>query len=208
MTVIGKLSSSLGHKDEVPNQKLAEQIAQDNDKDAVHELIDNLSNKNKDIQNDCIKVLYEIGERKPLLITPYIKNFVELLNSRNNRLQWGAMTAVASVTGENPRLVYSHLARIIEAADSGSVITRDQAVNVLIKLCAVKQYTDKAFALLIEQLLQCPTNQLPMYAENAVAIVADKNKSLFVKTLSSRLDEIEKDSKRKRVERVIKKMGG
>jgi len=208
MTVIGKLSSSLGHKDEVPNQKLAEQIAQDNDKDAVHELIDNLSNKNKDIQNDCIKVLYEIGERKPLLITPYIKNFVELLNSRNNRLQWGAMTAVASVTRENPRLVYSHLARIIEAADSGSVITRDQAVNVLIKLCAVKQYADKAFALLIEQLLQCPTNQLPMYAENAVAIVADKNKSLFVKTLSSRLDEIEKDSKRKRVERVIKKMGG
>ncbi len=146
--------------------------------------------------------------RSPVLIAMYIKDFVGLLDNKNNRLQWGAMTALASVTSENPKLVYSHLARIIEAANSGSVITRDQAVNVLIKLSAVKPYADKAFTLLIEQLLKCPTNQLPMYAENAVAIVADKNRSRFVKTLSSRLDEIEKDSKRKRVEKVIKKMGG
>ncbi len=65
MTVIDKLASSLGHKDEVPNQKLAEQIVQKNNKDAVQELIDNLDNKNKDIQNDCIKVLYEIGHAAP-----------------------------------------------------------------------------------------------------------------------------------------------
>lgn len=57
-----------------------------------------------------------------------------------------------------------------------------------------------------EQLKKCPTNQLPMYAENAIAIVNDNNKALFIKTLSSRLSDIEKDTKRKRVEKLIKKL--
>jgi hypothetical protein len=39
-------------------------------------------------------------------------------------------------------------------------------------------------------------------------IINEKNKLLFIKTLSSRLDEIEKDTKRKRVEKVISKVKG
>jgi hypothetical protein len=41
-----------------------------------------------------------------------------------------------------------------------------------------------------------------------IPIIHDKNKALFVITLTSRLDDIEKDSKRKRVEKVIKKVTG
>ncbi len=58
MNVIQKLASSLNRRDEVPNQELAKQIAGKNDKKAVKELIDNLANKSRDIENDCIKVLY------------------------------------------------------------------------------------------------------------------------------------------------------
>lgn len=63
MSIIDQLASSLGRRDEVPNQELAEKIAAAKDKKAVKDLVDNLANKNKDIQSDCIKVLYEIGER-------------------------------------------------------------------------------------------------------------------------------------------------
>jgi len=205
MTVLNKLASSLNRRDEVPNQELAKQIAEKNDSKATKELVENLHNKNKNIQSDCIKVLYEIGEQKPALIAPYAKEFIALLNNKNNRLQWGAMTAINTITTENPKLVYAALPKIVAITDSGSVITRDHCVNILIKLCSVKQYAGNAFALLIEQLLNSPTNQLPMYAENAIPIINDKNKKLFIKTLSSRLDEIEKDTKRKRVEKVIKK---
>ncbi len=208
MTVINKLATSLHRRDEVPNQELAKEIANKNDQKAVKELVDHLSNKSRDIQNDCIKVLYEIGERKPSLIAPYTKELISLLDNKNNRLQWGAMTALHTVTLENPKMIYSALSKIIAAADSGSVITRDYGVNILITLCSVKQYADAAFTLLIEQLSNCPANQLPMYAEKAIPVIHDKNKMKFIKTLSSRLEDIEKDTKRKRVEKVIRKFSG
>jgi len=205
MSIIPKLASSLNRRDEVPNQELAKQIAIKKDKKAVQELVENLNNKSKDIQNDCIKVLYEIGAINPTLVSEYAKEFIALLDNKNNRLQWGAMTAINTITLENPKVVYGSITKIVAAADKGSVITKDYAVNILITLCSLKPYADNAFSLLNEQLLQSPTNQLPMYAEKAIPIINDSNKKTFIKTLTSRLDDIEKDTKRKRVEKVIKK---
>jgi len=73
MNVIDKLASSLNRTDEVPNQELSKQIAAKKDKKAVAELIENLNNKSKDIQNDCTKVLYEVGKINPALIADYAK---------------------------------------------------------------------------------------------------------------------------------------
>ena len=84
MTILNKLASALDRSDEVPNQILAKEIAASGDKAAVQELVDNLANKNKDIQSDCIKALYEIGERKPTLIAGYRQTFAKLLDSKNN----------------------------------------------------------------------------------------------------------------------------
>src|ERR1044072_3341382 len=109
MSVINKLASSHGRRDEVPNQELAAEIAGNNDKEAVQELVDNLSNKSKDVQSDCIKVLYEVGALKPTLIASHVNNFVELLTNKNNRLQWGAMTALHVITNEKPDVVYNAL---------------------------------------------------------------------------------------------------
>ncbi len=207
MSVLKKLASGLNRRDEVPNQELAKQLVKQGNTAGISELVENLGNKDANIQSDCIKVLYEIGEQKPALIGGYAKEFVALLEAKNNRLVWGAMTALDTITSENPKIIYAALSKIIDVADKGSVITRDHGVSILIKLCAFKQYSADAFTLLIEQLKKCPTNQLPMYAENAMPVITDKNKALFIKTLSSRLDDIEKDTKRKRVEKVIKKLG-
>jgi hypothetical protein len=208
MSVIEKLASSLNRRDEVPNQELAEEIAVKKDKRAVKELVENLNHKSKDIQNDCIKVLYEIGEIEPALVADFAQTFITLLGSKNNRLQWGVMTALNTIALENPKIVFSALPKIISAADNGSVITKDYAVNILIKFCSIKQYAEKSFSLLNEQLLSSPVNQLPMYAERAIPVINDRNKKLFVRTLTSRLDDIDKDTKRKRVEKVIKKING
>ena len=208
MSVLDKLATSLNRRDEIPNQELAKQIAKKKDVKAIRELIDNLANKNKDIQNDCIKVLYEIGAINPSLIADYAKNFIALLDHKNNRLQWGGMTAINAITLENPKMIYASLGKIIAAADKGSVITKDYAVNILIDLCSIKQYAEKSFSLLNEQLMESATNQLPMYAERTMPIINDKNKKMFVATLSKRLGDIDKDSKRKRLENVIKKVSG
>jgi hypothetical protein len=206
MSILNKLASALERRDEVPNQELARRIADKNDSKAVKELVDNLLNKNKDIHNDCIKVLYEIGELKPSLIAGYVKDFIALLNHKNNRLQWGAMAALDKITLENPKLMYANLSKIIDAMEKGSVITKDSGVNILIKLCSLKEYASDTFSLLLEQLVSSPTNQLPMYAERALPAINEKTKTAFIKVLTSRLGDIEKDTKRKRVENVIKKL--
>ncbi len=207
MGVIDKLATSLNRRDETLNQELAQSIADLGDRTAVNELVDNLSNKSKNIQSDCIKVLYEIGERKPGLISDKAKEFVALLGSENNRLVWGAMTALDLITLENPEAIHRALPTIIRVSNSASVIARDHAVSILTKMTTLRKYKKTAFNLLIDQLKNCPTNQLPMYAENAIHVVDIDSKKIFADTLSSRLKSIEKLSKRRRIEQVIKKLG-
>ena len=206
MSIIEQLASSLDRRDEVPNQELARQIVANADKQAVAILVENLSNKNKDIQSDCIKTLDEISKLKSKLTAPHIDALLALLDHKNNRLQWGAMSALNAIANEDLKAIYQALPKIIASADKGSVITNDNCVGILVKLCAVAAYADDAFALLNERLIKCPTNQLPMYAEYALPIINSQNKGIFVSTLTARLPEIEKDSKRLRVEKVIKKV--
>lgn len=206
MTVLNKLASALNRRDEVPNQELAREIARSRNKRAVEELIQNLSHPNPNIQSDCIKVLYEIGALEPELIARYHREFGKLLDSRNNRLVWGAMTALDSIALKQPKFVYSLLAKILATADVGSVITRDHAVGILVKLGTRKQYAAKCVPLLIEQLRASPHNQFPMYAEMAMQVVTDKNRPALEKVITARLERLEKESQRKRVAKVLKRL--
>lgn len=206
MSVIDQLAFSLNRRDEVPNQEFAKKIVKLKDKKAVKELVENLKNKNKNIQADCIKVLYEIGETHPALIKDYLYDFTALINSKNNRLAWGGMIALNYITTEDPDAVYKLLPKLIDAADNGSVITRDNLVRILIKLEAQKKYAGKAFPLLIEQMTTCPTNQLPMYADNAMPVINESNKRQFVTLLQQRLPEVESEPKKNRILKVIKKL--
>jgi hypothetical protein len=206
LTILNRLSSALGRRDEVPNQKLAQEIARSRDRKAVKELVENLSNKDKNIQSDCIKVLYEIGERNPELISEYCDNFGRLLDSKNNRLVWGAMTALDSIAEVNPRSIYALLPRIVEVADTASVITRDHAVGILVKLAARKEYSNSCIPLLFRQLKNCPDNQFPMYVEMSSGVINETNKRDFVSVLTGRTRHLEKETQRRRVEKVLSKL--
>jgi hypothetical protein len=204
MTVLNRLATALHRRDEAPNQKLAQEIAKSANGEAVKELVDNLSNMDKDIQSDCIKVLYEVGERRPELISDYCENFGVLLRSKNNRLVWGGMTALDSIANVNPVGVHRLVLQIMETAKSGSVIARDHAVGILIKLAAMKEeFSTKCFELLLEQLRKCPNNQFPMYVEASSSIIDETDKDTFVKVLTGRLGGLEKDSQKRRVKKVL-----
>lgn len=206
MSILPKLASCQNRKDEIPNQELAQEITETENKEAVSELVSNLSNKDKNLQSDCIKVLYEIGERKPELISEHLDTFLNLLQSKNNRLVWGAMTALTGITSVNPQGIYENLPKILDAANKGSVIAKDQAVNILIKLAAIPEFTENALFLLLELMQNCLTNQLPMYAENALPVITGNWRKEFANLLTKRMPEIEKESKQKRVAKVVKKL--
>lgn len=206
MNIIAKLATSLNRRDEVPNQELAAEIVKSGDDQAVNDLVCDLLNSNKGIRYDCIKVLYEIGYADPKLIAEYLNVFLEILGGKDNRLQWGAMTALGCIVHERPDEIFAALPKIIDAADKGSVITRDHCVNILISLSALDKYADEAFPLLLEQMMCCPTNQLAMYAERALPVVNARNDDALVRVLLLRLGGMQKESQRKRVEKVIKKL--
>lgn len=206
MSIVEKLATSLGRKDEVPNQELAKEIVDKKDKNAVKELVAHLNDKGKDIPNDCIKVLYEISNTAPTLLAPHIDELIAQLDSKNNRMQWGAMTAINSITTTKPAEVYNALGKLANIADKGSVITKDNYVGILVKLADTKNYKKEALQLLHEQIQVALPNQLPMYAEQALSVIVAAFKQIFINTLTQRLDDLEKESKRKRVEKVIKKL--
>ncbi len=206
ISVLDRLASALNRRDEVPNQELAREIVRANDEEAVSVLMENLANKNRNIQSDCIKVLYEIGAVNAELIAPYYREFGKLLGSNQNRLVWGAMIALDAIATVEPKGIYALLPKIMEVADRGSVITRDHAVGILIKLGALKQYADKCVPLLIQQLMSCPPNQFAMYAERSLPLANNVNRAALERVLTKRLEALEKESQRSRVTKVLKRL--
>ncbi len=103
-----------------------------------------------------------------------------------------------------PKGVYGMLAQILASVDIGSVITRDHAVGILIKLAGQKQYASNIEPLLLEQLMSSPNNQFPMYAEKSLAVINKSNKKRFEDVMTRRLRGFEKESQKKRVEKVLK----
>ncbi len=203
--IIDKLATSLGRNDDVPNQELAKEIALKNDEQAVDELMKILkTNKDKKLQSDCIKTLYEIGYLNPRLIANYYDFFIELLNNRNNRLVWGAMIALKTISEVKPYEVFENLSKIIEVTEKGSVISNDNGVGILINLAKVEGLYDKIKPILMEQLRKCAAKQLPMYAERALPVI--KGKDEFSALLNERIEEMEKESQKKRIEKILKKL--
>ncbi len=207
MPILDQLASSLGRRDETPNVDLAQRITADADTVAIAELAELLRHKKQDIRSDAVKVLYEIGERTPALIAPHATAFLQLLDDKNNRLVWGAMTALDTIAAAEPGLIFQNLGAILAGADRGSVIAKDHAVGILVKLAVLEDYRSDALTLLLDLMKNCAVNQFPMYCEHALPVVAGDFKEAFAGLLRERLDDMAKESQRKRVEKVLKRLG-
>ncbi|MBN2119363.1 MAG: hypothetical protein JW730_22520 [Anaerolineales bacterium] len=204
MSVISRLACSLGRRDEIPNQELARDLAARKDKAGIREIAENLWNKDKNIQADCIKVLYETGYLEPKLIADYAEEFVKLLRSRNNRLAWGGMIALAEVAKVNPGAVFQHLDEIKKAKETGSVITVDNAVATLAWTASANaRYNQAIFPYLLKHLSGCRPKEVPQHSEKTLPAVNSANKTDFIKVLEKRSEDLS-GSGLSRVKKVIK----
>ena len=204
MSVIDRLAHSLGRRDEVPNQELARDLAAKKNIAGIKEIVENLPNKDKNIQADCIKVLYEVGVIEPDLIADYAEDFVKLLRSKNNRLAWGGMTALAEVAKANPDVVFKNLDAIKKAKESGSVITVDNAISTLANTAAASEkYNETIFPYLLAHLSNCRPKEVPQHSEKILPAVNQANRADFIKVLEKRMEDLS-GSGLARVKKVIK----
>lgn len=205
MSVLERLAHSQGRRDEVPNQDLARELAAKKDKVGIREIVENLSNKDKNIQADCVKVLYEIGYIEPNLIAEYAEHFVRLLRNKNNRLVWGGMTALAEVAKANPDAVFKHLDELKKAKETGSVITVDNAISTLAWTASANEKYNKAiFPYLLKHLSGCRPKEVPQHSERVLPAVNLSNKAEFIKVLEKRIEDLS-GSGLSRVKKVMKR---
>lgn len=204
MTIIELLASSQGSRNSDANIALAKEIASTGNREAVAELVSLLKHTNRNIQSDSIKALYETGYRNPELIADYYADFLDLLNNKNNRLVWGSMVALTTIVHIRHKELFGSLGLIMDTINKGSVITIDCGVEILAKLNGFDAYHNTTDPLLMEQLSRCPIKQLPTYAGKAIEFLGNHNDEGYGHIIANRLDECEKESQRKRLERLLK----
>jgi hypothetical protein len=201
---LSRIAHFQNRRDEVPNQELAKELAAKRNKKGIREIADNLWNEDKNVQSDCIKVLYEIGYLKPELIADYVDDFIKLVQSDNNRLVWGGMSALSTVAAIKADTIFVNLSVIKKALSTGSVITRDNGIKTLAIVASAKDaYRKKIFPYLLNHLEQCRPQDVPQHSEKILVAVDRKNSDAFVKVLENRMPDLS-DTRATRVKRIIK----
>lgn len=206
MSYINQIGYHLGRRDEVPNQELGRLLSDKEDLEGIREIASYLFDKNKSIASDCLKVLYELSYHKPHLIVDYYEDFITLLNSKNNRMVWGAMIAIASIAKVEPDMVYKDHALMTEKIETGTLITHVSGVMALIHMATESedvydQIKDQLFKLQAD----CRPIDFAKRAERMMESVRADDIDEYVDILSSNLDKLSKAGQ-KRTEKVIKQL--
>ena len=204
--MIERLVCKLGRNDEVPNTQLAEELCQSRDSAGIGEIVGGLLGKDKAIANDCIKVLYEVGERQPELIASYADEFIACLRSKNNRLVWGGMKALAQIASLAPQQIFENLQLVLGAYKNGSVITVDHSISVFASLCqAGVQYEKAVLPIIIDHLETCGPEKAAQHAERAAVCFNRSNAVRFTGVLEQRLPHLAPPGQA-RVNKLLKKL--
>lgn len=204
--MIEKLACKLGRNDEIPNIELAESLYEQEDTAGIKEIVDGFKGKDKGVANDCIKVLYEIGKRNPSLISGYAMDFISGLGSKNNRLVWGSMTALAEIAEYTSKPIYVRLDAVVTAYESGSVITIDNSISVFAGLCKVNtDYEKRVLPILLNHLQRCKPREVPQHGERASICFNKGNAKAFIDMLEKRKSDLS-PSQQTRVNRLLKKL--
>lgn len=203
-SVIHKIACLQNRRDEIPNQELARELADSEDREGIQEIAENLSNQDVNIQSDCIKVLYEVGYLKPELIANYAEDFIRLLRSRHNRLVWGGMLALSTIARVAEDRIYLHLAEIQKAMERSSVITVDAGVLTLATIASSSdERRSEIFPYLLRHLQTCRPKDVPQHAEKILLAVNSDQKRSFVEALEKRMEDMSSVQAR-RVKKVIR----
>ncbi|UII79634.1 hypothetical protein [Flagellimonas sp. CMM7] len=138
------------------------------------------------------------------MIAEYYAEFLGLLSNKNNRLVWGGMIALSTISDLKSKELFESIEQISSTVNKGSVITVDAGVEIYTKLNKYSEFQDKVENLLTDQLWKCPIKQLPKYIEKSTISINEKNKEIYQKIINERMTECEKESQVKRLDKILK----
>ena len=198
------IAHHLGQSDEAPNVQLAYELVQNSDTIGISEIAAGLDDQNEKIAADCLKVLYEVSYRNPMLVSAYRNKFISLLRSKNNRMIWGASIALAQIAPFHREALFHELDEILEVYRKGSVITVDNCIRLFAEIAiGDKEREERIFPILIEHLSKCRPKEIPQHAESIAVCVTRNNFRTFKEEIEKRCSLLT-DLQKKRVGRLFK----
>jgi len=206
MSAIEKIAFSQNRRDEVPNQELASALASDEDRAGIKEIAENLTNKNSNIRSDCLKVLYEIGYLQPDLIADYVPEFLILLSSKENRMVWGAMIALACIADLKPDEIFMQIDLVILTTRKGTVITQVWGIRTLSRVAASNpQYKSRIMPFLLEELQICLPRDILTHLQSMLPAINSSEKSEIMEIADSRFSEMT-PAQQTRLKKILKQI--
>lgn len=203
--IIAQLACASDRRDEQPNIDLAIKLAETGDKAEIDALFEIVQSGTAPQRADAIKAFYELSERRPEVVVHQLDALITLLNTKNNRILWGVMSALAPLAQIAPDQIIPHLNTILDAGDRGSVIAKDKLMMLLAHLNTDERFADQITPLIIQRLRYAAINQTPMYAEITAPTIRQQNWPQFAKTVSDRMADIPQPAKTKRLQKVLDK---
>lgn len=177
-------------RSEIPNQQLACELAKFKDENGINEIATGLSHREKNVRSDCLKVLYEIGYMDPALIAPFVHQFLQLFRSKDNRMVWGAMIALATISRLRPAEIWADINFLIGIFNKGTVITRVWGIRLFAGLAAENNaYAQVLFPVMLHTLETCIPRDVPTHVESMLPAINPGNSELILQLLKARAAE-------------------
>lgn len=207
MALQDQLAFALNRNDQEPNKRVAKRIVENEDSNAVSELVSFVDSKPKQrAQSDAVLALAYVAEDAPELVADKVDFFISQLDSPVNRLIFGSMIAMAHLAHLSKDQLFDRLPIIIDAMDAGTVVTRDYGFRIMVTLYEEKELQEDMFVLILEQLAKAPSNQLGQYAERIMDVLNKTHLKLLIDTLEERRTDITNEHHIKRLNKNLKKL--
>lgn len=204
MSWIRKIAFYRNIRNEIPNQELAKELAETNNVAGIKEIADYLFDKNSSVASDCIKVLYEIGYLKPELIKDYSEIFLRLLESKNNRMVWGGMIALATVAELNAELIGKQIELILNTMKKGTLITEVWGIKTLVGVSLKNNKTkEKLLPVLFDYLERCRPIDFATRVETILPVISNLDENEIMERIIAMKTSELSDSQTKKLNTIL-----
>jgi len=206
MNWISKIAFNRNIRNETPNKELAQELIDTENKQGIKEISEYLYDKNKSISSDCLSVLYTIGYNKPELIQDYTDEFLELLESKINRMVWGSMIALSTIAPLKPDYLYKRIDLILRTIKEGTLITEVWGIKTLVNLSISNvEYKNRLIPILFDYLEKCRPIDFPKRIETILPVVdSSEDNEIIDRIVAIKHSELS-DSQAKKLKSVLKK---
>ncbi len=205
MAVQDFLSSALGQKDQAPNHQLARRIVAG--EFSAGELVAFFETRpHPDEQKDAILTLAYVAEQSPDLMVPYVDFLLQNFHSKINRVVWGSMIALAHIASKIPDKMYQSLPAVIDAMHATTVVGRDHGFKILVVCYGQEKYREDVFALILEEILLAPSNQVGQYVERFIEVILPEHTDVLKKVLEELRKELTDPHHLRRLEKNLRKL--